>query len=88
MPRSSIEQCVFAGVSTPGFSQPEMKGDNGECFAQAGEQMSGCCYHAAEKLILLEEIKTVEEIQSTLQGRSRSAQSRRQGVTNALLHYS
>lgn len=74
------DKCVFANLDI----QPLYKNAAGECLAQLGERMNGCCFNTARQLILEGQIQTVEEILSQLVGDSRSTISRREGINGAL----
>lgn len=80
-----IEKCVFFDVNFQNPALPTYRGDCGECFAQAGEQMNNCCYSAAKWLILQGQKELVIETVQTLKGKSISKTSRVRGINGALI---
>ncbi|KKS95108.1 MAG: hypothetical protein UV71_C0012G0029 [Microgenomates group bacterium GW2011_GWC1_43_13] len=80
------ERCIFTAADFQEPAFPKNKGDCGECYANPGKEMNGCCFEAAKRLIMLDQKEEVIDVAGTLRGKALSQTSRLRGLSGALIN--
>ena len=78
-----MARCVFADILDSNY-QIACKTNDGNCWAQAGNQMNVCCFEVARYLILLGQRELVKATLCKIVGNTLRAKSRRSAIVGAL----